>query len=158
MIHESESTSITVQDLFVAMEESVTPATTTPVVLGDSITVCTPIPCLASVKFCVDVESITSIVAPLVVERFSFSPAQQLTLVNELTFYFKTTGISNEHILSVMMDDSKWPLPSSIATIDNPLTLVNIPVTLLLSQVAVYTEYVLNKSLFLAKDITFRGL
>ena len=161
MIHDSESvasTSVAVQDLSVAMEESVTPTTTTPVVVGGSAIVCTPIPGLSSVKSCIDVGSISSVVVPLVVERFTFSPAQQLTLVKELTFYFQTAGISNEHILSVMTDDSKWPLPSTIATIDNPLTMVNVPVTLLLSQIAVYTEYVLNKSLFLAKDITFGGL
>ena len=56
------------------------------------------------------------------------------------------------------MDDSKWPLPSSIATIENPLMLVNVSVTLSLSQIAVYIEYVLNKSLFLTTDITFRRL
>ena len=79
MIHDSESvasTSVAVQDLSVAMEESVTPATTTPVVVGGLATVCTPIPGLSSVKSCIDVGSIASVVAPLVVERFAFSPDQ----------------------------------------------------------------------------------
>ena len=89
MIHDSESianTSVAVQDLSVAMEESVTPATTTPVVVGGSVIVCTPIPGLSSVKFCVDVGIITSVVVPLVVEGFVFPPAYQLALIKELTF------------------------------------------------------------------------
>lgn len=161
MIHNSVSvaiTSVAVHDLSAAMEDSATLAKTTPAVVGGPANVCTPIPGLSSVKSCVDVGNIASIVAPLVVERFDFSPPRPHTLVDELTFHFKTAGVSNKHILNIMTDNSKWPLPCSIATIGNPRTLVNVPVTLLLSQIAVYTEYVMNKSLFLAKYITFGGL
>ena len=52
MIHNSvsvTSTSIILHDLSVAMEEIVTPDTTTPVVVGDLATICTPIPGLLGV-------------------------------------------------------------------------------------------------------------
>ena len=68
------STSVAVENLSVAMEESVTPATSTLVIVGGTATICTPIPGLSSIKSCVDMGSNTPVVTSLVVERFAFSP------------------------------------------------------------------------------------
>ena len=49
-----------------------------------------------------------------------------------------------------------WPKPSELAPITgNLINLITVPVTLLLSQLATYTECVLYQSLFLSKDLDF---
>ena len=57
-----------------------------------------------------------------------------------------------------MTDPSTWPKNSKLEDEENPLALITVPVTLLLSQIASYTECALSRSLYLQKEITYEAL
>ena len=57
-----------------------------------------------------------------------------------------------------MTDPSAWPKPAKLEDEDNSLALVTVLVTLLLSQIASYTERALKDSLYLQTGITYEAL
>jgi len=45
-------------------------------------------------------------------------------------YYFKESGVTNEDVMSIMMNASAWPKPSRVEDADHSLSLITIPVTL----------------------------
>ena len=132
---------------------------TTPTTISTAKSVPTPHDVgLATVKSCSDSASVATIVTPLVGERFAMSDDQRKNLCTQLTTYFRKTGVENEEVLSFMTSPSSWPVPSSIATTEDPLNLITVPVTLLLAQLATYTSLVLHQSYFLAPGVSYKNL
>ena len=53
---------------------------------------------------------------------------------------------------------SAWPKPSKVKDTDNYLPYITVHITLLLSQIALYTERILSNFLFLENGITYNNL
>ena len=99
-----------------------------------------------------------AIVSSLVGERFAFDTGKCGQLEDQLLFYFIGSGVANEGVFSIMTDPATWPKAIELEDVDNLLDLITVHVTMLLSQIASYTERALSHSLFLQKGVTFEAL
>jgi len=109
-------------------------------------------------KTIVTTKDMAAIISSIVGDQFTFDTEKCDKLEDQLLFFFNGSGVANEDVLSIMTDPSAWPKPSKLEDEENFLTLITVPVTLLLSQIASYTERALSHSLYLQKGITYEAL
>jgi len=112
---------------------------------------------LSEVKAIVTTEDMAAIISYLVGEWFDFDTEKCDELKDQLLFFFNGSGVTNEDVLYIMTNPSTWPKNSKLEDEENPLALITVPVTLLLSQIASYTECALSRSLYLQKEITYEA-
>jgi len=113
---------------------------------------------LSEVKTIVITEDMAVIVSYLVGERFAFDTEKCDKLEDQLLFFFNGSGVANEDVFSIMTNPSVWHKASKLEDEENYLDLITVPVTLLLFQIALYTEHTLSHSLYLHKGITYEAL
>jgi len=104
---------------------------------------------LSEVETCVTTEEMAAIASFLVGECFAFNTEKYGKLEDQLLLFFNGSGVANEDVFSIMTDLAAWTKASKLEDEENPLNLITVPVTMLLSQIASYTERALNHSLFL---------
>jgi len=99
-----------------------------------------------------------AIVSSLVGERFAFDTNRCGQLEDQLLFYFNGSGVANKNVFSIMTDPAAWPKATELEDVDNSIDLITAPVTMFVSQIALYTKHALSHSLFLEKGITVEAL
>ena len=104
---------------------------------------------LLEVRTIITMEGMASIVTFLVEERFTFDMKKCCDLDDQLLFFFNGSGVANEDMILIMTDPAVWPKASKLEDDENFLALITVPVTMLLSQIASYTERALSHSLYL---------
>jgi len=113
---------------------------------------------LLEVKIMMTTEDMAAIVSYLVGEIFAFDTEKCDKLEDQLLFFFNGSGVANGDVLFIITDPSTCPKNSKLEDKENSLALITVPVTLLLSQIASYTERALSHSLYLQKGITYEAL
>ena len=98
-----------------------------------------------------------AIVSSLVGERFAFDTEKCDKLEDQLLFFFNGSDVANEDVFSIMTIPTAWPKASKLEDEEFSLVLITFPVSLLLSQIASYTERALSQSLYLQKGIKFEA-
>ena len=104
-----------------------------------------------------DEKDLALVVASLVGERFSFKTEKVLQLGAQLQIYFCQASILDEEMLSIMTDQSSWPLPRTLPD-PQEVDMVTIPVTMCMANIARYTELALAKGLNLTSKIKYNDL
>jgi len=112
----------------------------------------------SAVKVCGMVTEVTYVVAPILSQKLLLEGRDATDMATQLGFYFGGIGIVNEYFLSMMTDRLLWPPVKDIATTEQPLDLITIPVVLALSKIARYAEQVLESDNFLAPGVTYKSL
>jgi hypothetical protein len=104
-----------------------------------------------------DDKDLAIVVSFLVGERFSFSVDKVLQLGAQLEDYFRQASILDEEMLSIMTDQSSWPLPRD-CTDPRAVDMVTIPVTMCMANIARYTEVALAKGFYMTKVVKYNNL
>ena len=99
-----------------------------------------------------------AIISSLVGEQLTFDTEKCGKLEDQLLFFFNGSGVSNEDVFSITAGPATWPNASKLEDDNDLIPLITVPVTMLLSQIASYTERALSHSLFLQKGVTFEAL
>jgi len=95
--------------------------------------------------------SLAALLSSLVGDICSLDDYKLGEMSTQLASYFKGNGIYNEEILSIMTNYSIWPRATKSL-------MITIPVTICLSKIATYTEFVLDNSLLFRKGMQYSEL
>ena len=136
----------------------VAPATATPATTNAATSASPPTASsigLSSTQQCTSSALVASVIASLVSERFAMTKPKASSLEKDLSTYFKHVGITNDEIFSFMVDPSSWPPATKLTRSGSNLSNINVPVTLLLSQLAKYCQYMLAENYYLAAGIKY---
>ena len=113
---------------------------------------------LSDQRSCSTATEVATAVSAIVAGKFSYTVDQTTKLSHQLGIYFAKVGVTNESFLSMMKGKDTWPSATTLATTEEPLELITVPVTLLLSDIAGYTERVLERNVFLTPGVTYKYL
>ena len=152
-LDESSCTGMVIRDLTDSYEMDVG----TPKIHVRSSTPTTPHTGLSECSTLKDEKSLASIVASLVGERFSFREDKVLQLCAQLEIYFLRSSIIDEKMLSIMTDQNSWPLPRTLP-LPAYVSMITIPVTMCMANIARYTEVALAKGFYMSKSVNSNDL
>ena len=140
----------------VSTAPEVSTATSTAVVTAPSPAVSTAISIgLSLTQVCTDGAKVADVMSNLISQRFTVDPTNVAELKAEMKTYFAKAGVINEQIFSFMTEFKSWPDVNKVGRGNSALKHISVPVVLLLTKLAGYTNKMLIAGYFLSNTVIY---
>jgi hypothetical protein len=103
---------------------------------------------------CTDAASLATVITPLVIEKFKIGDDKADALKSEISKYFTKCGVTNDNTYAYM-HNADWP---KVTTVEEPLSLISHPVSVLIKELAVYVDLALNSEYYLGEGVSYKSL
>ena len=110
---------------------------------------------LSPIKVCADGASVAEVIAVLISQRFAVDSTLVDALKAEMVSYFDKAGVTNEHIFSFITEFKSWPDVNKAGPRNHALKQISVPVVLLLTNLAKYTDKMLLAGFFLSDTVSY---
>ena len=103
-------------------------------------------------------EEMAIVLTPLIRKRCNLSKSVTKKLKVQIRLYFQAIGAANKSCLGMVTESSSWAVLESIATDNQSLDQLTVPVLLLLTKLATYSVQLRKESLNLFTGVLFNTM